>query len=76
MMARLRITARVCASTPSGSTPGASGLSGIWPVTNTNPPASTAWLNGATGLGPEAIMWNNRSPTMFIIHVLCDSLRR
>ena len=26
-------------------------LNGIWPVTNTQPSASTAWLNGATGSG-------------------------
>ncbi len=29
---------------------------GIWPVRNTKPPASTAWENGATGVGAPAIM--------------------
>ncbi len=43
---------------PSGSTPGACGVSGIWPVTKTNPSVSTAWLKGATGFGPPLIMWN------------------
>jgi hypothetical protein len=28
-------------------------------VTNTQPSHSTAWLKGATGLGPPAIMWNS-----------------
>ena len=36
--------------------PGVSGRSGIWPVTKTKPSVSTAWLNGATGFGPPAIM--------------------
>ena len=36
------ITAFVCWTIPSGSTPGASGESGIWPVTNTKPSVSTA----------------------------------
>src|SRR5205823_14493808 len=43
---------------PDGRTPGASGRSGIWPVTKTKPSVSTAWENGATGFGPPAIMWN------------------
>src|SRR3984957_12058903 len=55
---RLAITAWVWATIPSGNTPGASGVSGICPVTKTKPSVSTAWLNGATGLGPPAIMWN------------------
>src|ERR1700752_2018917 len=55
---RFAITACVCATIPSGSTPGASGRSGICPVTKTKPSVSTAWLNGATGFGPPAIMWN------------------
>jgi serine/tyrosine/threonine adenylyltransferase len=33
-------------------------LNGIWPVTNTQPSASTAWLNGATGSGAPRTMWN------------------
>ena len=33
-------------------------LNGIWPVTNTQPSTSTAWLNGATGSGAPLIMWN------------------
>src|ERR1700722_17936789 len=55
---RFAITACVWATMPSGNTPGASGVSGICPVTKTKPSVSTAWLNGATGLGPPAIMWN------------------
>ena len=53
---KFAITAWVCATMPSGNTPGASGVSGIWPVTSTKPSVSTAWLNGATGFGPPAIM--------------------
>ena len=48
---RFAITLRVWASIPSGSTPGLAGLSGIWPVTKTQPSHSTAWLKGATGFG-------------------------
>ena len=55
---KFSITALVCATMPSGSTPGVAGVSGIWPVTKTNPSVSTAWLNGATGFGPPLIMWN------------------
>jgi len=32
-------------------------VNGIWPVTKTQPSASTAWLNGATGSGAPWIMW-------------------
>src|ERR1700733_10889789 len=55
---RLAITAWVWATMPSGNTPGVSGRSGICPVTRTKPSVSTAWLNGATGFGPPAIIWN------------------
>src|SRR5882672_2506338 len=55
---RFFITWCVCASMPSGygasaEVPG----NGICPVTKTQPSASTAWLNGATGSGAPAIMW-------------------
>jgi hypothetical protein len=54
------ITRRVCAAIPSGSgASGAPGPVGIWPVTKTKPPASTAREKGATGRGAPAIM--NRS---------------
>src|SRR3954447_8690451 len=55
---KFSITALVCATMPSGSTPGICGVSGIWPVTKTKPSVSTAWLKGATGFGPPLIMWN------------------
>ncbi len=36
-------------------------VNGIWPVSITQPSASTAWLNGATGSGAPPIMWNVRA---------------
>src|SRR5258708_12449557 len=50
---------------PSGNWPGASGVSGICPVTKTKPSVSTAWLNGATGFGPPAIMWNFNGGSLY-----------
>src|SRR5579864_1998190 len=55
---RLSMTRRVCASMPSGSAlASSSGQVGICPVTNSQPSVSTAWLNGATGVGAPGIMW-------------------
>jgi hypothetical protein len=33
-------------------------VKGIWPVTNTQPSTSTAWLKGATGSGAPRTLWN------------------
>src|SRR5258708_4392217 len=62
---RLAITAWVWATMPSGNRPGVSGRSGICPVTKTKPSVSTAWLNGATGFGPPAIMWNFNGGSLY-----------
>src|SRR5204862_5589517 len=44
-----------CASMPSGKGAlSSAGSVGIWPVTNSQPPAAVAWLNGATGVGASA----------------------
>src|SRR5664279_699535 len=65
---RFFITWCVCASIPSGygsSTEPPS--NGIWPVTKTQPSASTAWLKGATGSGAPATMWKMGGTRPFVI---------
>src|ERR1700709_344000 len=59
---------------PWGRSPGVAGVSGIWPVTNTKPSVSTAWLNGATGFGPPAIIWNFKAG--FLLHSKARSRSR
>src|SRR5262245_55653515 len=46
-------------------------VNGNCPVTKTQPSCSTAWLNGATGSGAPAIIWNMGA---FILAHLCISL--
>ena len=48
------------------------GSVGIWPVTNSQPPAAVAWLNGATGVGAPATIRNSikfRSPLTGLVPV-------
>src|SRR6266853_1316430 len=54
------MTRRVCASIPSGNGAlSSSGSVGIWPVTKTQPSATTAWLVGATGVGAPGTIRNS-----------------
>ena len=42
------------------------GSVGIWPVTKHQPSTSTAWLNGATGVGAPGAMKNSGALIYFL----------